>query len=135
MAQTQTATAFDGLRRAYEAAYNAEDTAALGELFTEDAKLMPPNGPVVEGRAGVVAFYQAWFDQFTTNISIGTDETLGLGDLAVGRGTFTAKLTPKAGGDTMTLEGKYMNLSQPQADGSLKLCRHIWNLPMPEPGS
>ena len=135
MGQAETVTAFEGLRQAFETAYSAGNSAALGDLFTDDGDLMPPNGPVVHGRQAVVAFYQSWFDQFVTHIAIGTDETATLGDHVMGRGSYKATLRPKAGGDAIQIEGKYMNLSAPQSDGSLKIARHIWNMPMPEPGS
>ena len=123
--------AFDKLRRAFELAYSAGNAPGLGDLFTEDATLMPPDGPYVNGRAAVVAYYQNWFDQFVPSLSIGTDEVRLVGELGLGRGTFKVTLTPKSGGDPVHLEGKYLNLSQPMADGSWQIVRHIWNTPTP----
>jgi glutathione S-transferase len=42
-----------------EAAFNASDAAALASLYDDTAILMPPNEPLVRGRAEI----QAWFER------------------------------------------------------------------------
>lgn len=131
MTRAQTATAYDKLRRDFEVQHNAQNSAALGKLFTEDAELMPPDGPVLTGRDAIAGHYQGWFDRFATKLTITVDESMDVGDLALGRGTYQLTLTPRTGGDAITINGKWMNLSQPQSDGSVQICRHIWNAPTP----
>lgn len=131
MGQAEIAAAVDNLRQAFEVAYNAANAEGVGALFTDDTIVMPPDAPDLHGRAAVVTYYQNWFDQFEPSLSVTTGEVKTVGDLSIGRGTWKAKLTPKAGGDALELGGKYMNLLQSQPDGSVKIVRHIWNMPPP----
>jgi uncharacterized protein (TIGR02246 family) len=131
MSQTHTATAFDSLRRAFEAAYNNADADALGQLFTEDAVLMPPEGPNPEGRGAISEHYRDWWQRIgPATLSITTDEVRQVGDLTLGRGAW--KATRSAGSEgPAAVGGKYLNLSVTQPDGSLKLFRHIVNMAPP----
>jgi uncharacterized protein (TIGR02246 family) len=121
----------DSVLRSYEAAYNAGDASALAGLFTEDAVLMPPEAPISIGQDGVKSYYQAYFDHFSCVLNASVDESGTLGDSGFARGTFTASLTPKAGGEPIQIIGKWLNISRIQADGSWRVAQHIWNVPIP----
>ncbi len=41
---------------AFVAAANADDWGRIAALYTEDAVMMPPNGPAVQGLAAIEAF-------------------------------------------------------------------------------
>jgi uncharacterized protein (TIGR02246 family) len=43
--------------RDFSAASRRRDAQALAQLYSADARLMPPNGDVIEGNAAVLAFY------------------------------------------------------------------------------
>ena len=38
--------------------FNKGDAAAVADMYTTDARLLPPNGPMVEGRAEIQKFWQ-----------------------------------------------------------------------------
>lgn len=48
---------------AFAAAYNARDATRIAALYTEDAELMPPDTPVVRGRAAIEALFREKFEQ------------------------------------------------------------------------
>ena len=131
--QAEVAAALHGLVDAYVSASNAGDATALTALFTDDAVLMPGNAPTASGKEAIQAFYQSRFDQFTLELAASQAEAEGAGEWAFARGTYTIKLTPKAGGEPIEYSGKYMNISKRQADGSWKMARHIWNSDKPPP--
>jgi uncharacterized protein (TIGR02246 family) len=134
----QMSTAISGpfvqLRRQYEAAYNSGDASALAALFTEDAVLMPPDAPASMGREGVKRYYQTYFDQFERELSITQDEVVTFGERVCARGEFQVTLKPRSGGESIRMQGKWMNLGIIKPDGSIQLSRHIWNVPVPVPG-
>ena len=54
------------------------------------------------------------FDEFTIN----PEEVRILGDRAYSHGLYGFSMTPKAGGDTIELSGKFLTILEKQADGS-----------------
>ena len=112
------------------AAWNAADSATLSSLYTDDAILMPPDGPNIQGREPVGQFWQDNFDEFTGQQTATAEEVRVLGDMAFARGTYQVVRTPKAGGEEEERSGKFFDLYERQLDGSWKLSRHTWNRPV-----
>ncbi len=110
--------------QAWLEAVNAGDWAALGATYTEDAVLLPPNEPVVQGRSDI----QAWFEAFppVSDINLETEEIEGLGDVAFVRGSYTLTITPE-GMDAVTDTGKFLDVRRKQADGSWLIYRDIFS--------
>src|SRR4051812_9350295 len=94
---------------------NAHDAAALTEIFyTEDAQLLPPNAPLVRGKAAIRDFWTAFMTAGPSDASLQSDTIDASGDLAycTGRYAFTM------GGERH--EGKYVVVYRRQADGGYK---------------
>jgi uncharacterized protein (TIGR02246 family) len=127
--------AISQVRTDYAAAFNAGDMAKLGTLHTEDAIEYPANQPTRQGRAAIVAAAEAMAKEGKHEISITATETLVSGDQAVDIGTFRTTMTPAAGGEPMTMDGRYIVLLRREADG-WKLARLLANTaaPMMMPG-
>ena len=65
---------------------------------------------------------QPSFDLFyMRNMIINTGEVRILGDWAYSHGMYTFDLVPKAGGETMSISGKFLDILKRQADGSWKM--------------
>ena len=122
--------AIEATTKAFIEGVNAKDWAAVAATYTEDAVIMPPNGPAVAGRANVQAFLEAFPPISDFNFEIIKVE--GLGDMAYVRGTYTMTITPE-GGYPITDSGKYIEIRKKQADGSWLLHRDIFNSNVPLP--
>jgi uncharacterized protein (TIGR02246 family) len=133
--QAEIEAAVSQVRQAYVAAENSGDSAALAALFTSDAVLMPANAPAASGKEAIQSYFQGQNSQFSFELAVSQAEVLAAGDWVFSRGTFTAKVTPKAGGDAIEDSGKYLNVLRQEPDGSWKIARHIWNSDQPLPGS
>ena len=133
--QAEDVAALDAHVEAFEAAANAGDAAALAALHTDDAIRMPPNEPSVIGKEAITAWFQTRFEQFTQKLTLSSEEGEVAGDWAFRRGTYTSAATPKAGGEPIQDDGKYLVIMQKQPDGSWKTFRAIWNSDNPLPGA
>ena len=123
--------AINAVRDAFVVAYNAGDAAALVALLTDDAVVMPPNEPALVGSDAYQSWTEAFFEQFTTELTITSEEIVVAGDWAFDRGVYTQTLTSAAGGDAIQDSGKYLVIFQRQADSAWKVARDIWNSDIP----
>jgi uncharacterized protein (TIGR02246 family) len=124
--------AISRLRDEFAAAWKAGDAERVANAYTNDAVLLPQNGPAVTGKSAILAFDKGFFDQYApSNFEISSDEVQTMGDWAFDRGTYKFMATPKAGGEPLNDQGKYIVLLQRQADGSWKLARDIDNSSAP----
>ena len=106
---------------AWEAALNAKDIDALTELYTADARIMPPNGEISTGRDAVNAAFGSMIDAGlggTTDIV----EAQVSGDLGFIVGTYALS----AGEDTVDT-GKYTEIWKRGTDGQWRIASDIWN--------
>ena len=58
-AQTTTEPILDRMAAEFQEAYNRGDTLTVASFYAEDAVVMPPNRPMVQGRAAVAAILRA----------------------------------------------------------------------------
>jgi uncharacterized protein (TIGR02246 family) len=127
---TDTAPIAD-VRNRYVAAYNAGDAAGVAALFAEDAISMPDHQPALNGRAAIENSLKEMFAQNTVNITITPGETEIAGDIAHEHGTYSIRVTPKAGGNTMTDSGKYLVILKRGSDGKWLVHHDIDNTNAP----
>ena len=117
---------------AFVEAVLAGDWAAVAAFYTEDAVLMFPNEPVVEGRMAV----QAFFELFPSNTQF--EPTIvqidGRGDLAFVRATYSMTILVEGTLEPTHDTGKYVEIWRKQPDGKWLLAVDISNsdLPLPE---
>ena len=134
-AQAADRAALEAIAKEYEAAFSAGDVEALVALHADDAIRMPPNAPPVVGKEAIQAAYQTTFDEFAAKITLSLEEVEVAGDWAFVRGTSPVTVTPKAGGEPLEDEGKYLSIRKRQPDGSWKIFRTIWSSNNPPPGA
>jgi uncharacterized protein (TIGR02246 family) len=123
--------AVNAVREAWVAAYNAADADGLAGLYTEDAIDMPADEPTVTGQAGIRERAATQFAMGKATVTVTADETRLMGDWAFDRGSYSVTVVPAAGGDPMTVDGRYVVILRRQADGSWKLVRGMDNTPTP----
>ena len=108
--------------RRFEAAYNGGDLAALARLYAEDARVLPPDAPVVKGRDGARAVFEGARSMGIERVRIETEEVIPLGGEAaveIGRGA----LVPAQGDE---IRVKYAVVWR-QEGGEWRLAVDIWN--------
>ncbi|RWB96825.1 MAG: DUF4440 domain-containing protein [Mesorhizobium sp.] len=108
-------------------AFNSGNAAAVGQLYTEDAALLPPDGKRVDGRKGVEEFWQGAINGGMKNLTLKALEVEESANLAYEVGAFTLDV-PSKDGALSTLAGKYIVVWKKGGDGTWRLHRDIWNL-------
>jgi ketosteroid isomerase-like protein len=101
---------------------NAKDAAALTKAFyAEDARLMPPNAPMVKGHAAIQDFWTAFMKVTGTDVTLETSDIEAAGDLAYGVGRWKGTL------QGTKQQGKYIVVYRRQGDGGYKAIADIFN--------
>ena len=111
----------------YTSSMNSGDLDRWISLWADDAIQMAPDAPAVIGKEQIRAKYENIFSQFIFKMTITNEEVRIGGDLAFSRGNYTVSMTPKAGGETIKIDGKYLSIEERQADGSWKIIRSCFN--------
>ena len=112
----------------WEAAFAAGDgAAAAADVFTEDARLLPPGAPVVEGREAIAAYWQGGWDAGVKDLKLGliavdrpSDDTM------IETGSWTVTV-PTEDGSTMEVSGKALVIWKKEADGVWRMAQDMWN--------
>lgn len=123
------------LREAYRQAVAASDAGAVVATYLPDAVELPPHMLLAQGRDSIRTRYETMGP--VSEFNVNPVETVGRGDLAFERGTYTFTGTPGGMAAPVSDTGKYLIIARRQADGAWLLARAMWNsdlpLPMPMP--
>ncbi len=129
-----TKAAEDAVRAAdaaWSKAAGAMDVAGTGSYYADDAVVLPPNMPIVNGKA---AAQQQWAAMLVPGNSVSwtasTVTSAASGDLVYVQGTYTASMKGPDG-KAMPDTGKYLEIWKKQADGSWKDAVDTWNSDLP----
>jgi uncharacterized protein (TIGR02246 family) len=125
-------TALRAALTAYLDAANTGDATQWAALYADDAVMMPPNSPAVEGRQAI----EAWIAMLPaiTDATGGASEVDGAGDLAYVRGTYSMNMLIPGVPEAIPLRGKLLQIYARQPDGAWRLTRDIWNADDAPPG-
>jgi uncharacterized protein (TIGR02246 family) len=122
-ALAQDKATIEKLNDAFEAAFNKADFAALGDMYTEDAYLLPPGSELAKGRSNIQAFWTK-AGEAVSDLKLTTVDVKPLGsDAAREVGTFS--LMTK-GQQRQQVVGKYVIVWQ-KVGNEWKLATDIWN--------
>jgi uncharacterized protein (TIGR02246 family) len=125
--------AIRAVAESYTEATLANDYAAVAAHYTQDAVLMSPNQPLIDGRAAIQAALEG-LPGTVTEYSSTPVEIEGRGDLAYARGAFTQARAIVGMAERVRDTAKYLVILRKQPDGSWLLTEVCWNsdLPLPE---
>jgi uncharacterized protein (TIGR02246 family) len=115
----------------YAAAWHAGDMERWIALWTDDGIQMPPGAPRNVGKEQIRTANQPGMDQNDYEMTINPDEVQVLGDRAYSHGLGGFKMTPKAGGDTVEVIGKFLTIFEKQVDGTWKIAIDCINFDVP----
>ena len=111
------------------AAFNRGDAAAVGGMYTSDARLFPPNSQRIDGRQGIQSFWQGLINVGAKVVRLETVHVESRGDIAYEVGNYTLTI-PQANKQAITDEGKYVVVWKRQGR-SWRLAADIWNSSLP----
>jgi uncharacterized protein (TIGR02246 family) len=123
--QGKTDPALNKLAAEWAAGFNAKDAAKVASLYADDAVLMPPNLPMVKGRASIEAHFKGEIQQGVTNLQLKPMESAISGSQAFEAGTSTATVP---GGQTDV--GKYLVVLK-RVGNDWKIAYDIYNSDAP----
>jgi ketosteroid isomerase-like protein len=118
--------AIDAADKELMTAFAQRDSKAVGLLYTEDAKLMPPNEPPALGREAITKTWEGMFQLPIPILRIQADEIHGTGDVITEEGRYAL-----VGADSQTVEaGKYLVIWK-KTEAGWRAHRDIWNSDAP----
>jgi uncharacterized protein (TIGR02246 family) len=126
MDMTQVRQAVEEGNAKFGEAVRKGDGAAIADLYTEDATLLPPDSDMIKGRVGIEAFWKGGLQMGIKEAVLTTVDVSGAGDLAYEIGTFAVKVQPE-GKEPIEQKGKYVVVWKKAPDGVWKLHVDIWN--------
>jgi len=130
--QSATIEELGQMNRDFAKALTAKDALAAAIVYDENASILPPNEPIVTGRANIKAYWQGAIDAGIIDATVKTIDAKSNGDLGYEIGTFTMRfLGPK--NDTIVEVGKYTEILERNAQGYWISTYGMWssNAPMP----
>jgi len=104
---------------------NSGDPEALSMLYTIDAKLLPANNALINGREAIKAYWTEGMAQASSELALETITANGYGDLAIEEGRYKVKV----GSEEVDM-GKYIVIWKKE-EGQWKLHQDIWNSDLP----
>ncbi len=116
---------------AYSQTIISKDWAAHIAMHTEDAVVMPPNMPLIQGREAIQAWNEA--SPPITAFNLTCVEIDGRGGLAYVRGVYTLTMEPEGVPEPIQVTGKFLDILQKQEDGSWLIAVDIFNSDLPPP--
>jgi uncharacterized protein (TIGR02246 family) len=116
----------------------AKDFEKSVSNYADDASLLMPNAPVVNGKDAIRGALKAVFDDpnFALAFQASRVEVAKSGDLGYAQGSYTMTMSGPKGKKPVTDKGKYLTAYKKQADGTWKVVADMINsdMPMPAPG-
>lgn len=113
-------------------AYNRGDAAGVAQIYTENARSLPPNKEMKQGREAVQESTEADFAMGVTDLSLTAVSVEVHGNTAYEIGKYTVNVAP-AGQPVIRDSGKYVAIWKKQPDASWLIDVDIWNSSMPLP--
>ena len=112
----------EAANRAFGAAYAKGDSTAVAAMYTQNARLLPPNAKIVEGRRAIEVFWKGAMEAGVKNVELTTVEVEAFGDTITEEGTAILY-----GKDNVVIDrGKYFVMWK-KDEGQWKLHRDCWN--------
>jgi uncharacterized protein (TIGR02246 family) len=113
--------AIESGNRTFIAAFLRGDAQAVADLYTEDARVIPPGSDVASGRSAIAAFWRTVMDTGVKDLTLDTIEVESVGALACEVGTVRI-----VGAEGQVTVGRYVVVWK-RENGHWKIHRDIWN--------
>lgn len=111
-------------REAYNSSLKKGDLEGWLATLSHDCVFLPPSAPAVTGKDAVRRWAaETIFDPYHTELDFDFEELEFVGSSAFAWGRFEQTLAPKAGGETILLKGKFLDVFKRNEAGEWKLAR------------
>lgn len=120
------------MNRDFAKALLAKDALAAANLYDENASLLPPNEPIVTGRANIQAYWQGLIDAGLVDAAVKTIAAGSDGDLGYEIGSFELKIQGEDGAVIID-KGKYTEILKRNAEGKWISLYGMWSANEPLP--
>jgi ketosteroid isomerase-like protein len=107
-----------------ETAFNAKDVEKILAVYTENAVFMPPNKPLLRGRASLKSFYDGLMSAGSKDLKLTPADVAGHGPLAYESGSYSMM------NGTVPDRGKYLFIFR-NTNGSWKIEYTSWSSDLP----
>jgi ketosteroid isomerase-like protein len=120
-------TQISAINAKFDAAFNSKNAEAIGQLYADNAVVMPaPAGEPVLGAAAIQSFFAGLITAGVIEHQLTLDEAVEDGNLAYQRGKWAGAMLNE-NGEKQTFGGNVHLVYRKQADGGWKAVPHIWN--------
>jgi ketosteroid isomerase-like protein len=119
------------IREDYVSHYNMAHAPIVAEFFSDSAIYLGADGSIDEGKAEILAGLEAGMAAKPT-LGLATEETIFVGDHAIGRGTYTLAMTPPGAASPLNVAGNYMTYFT-RENGAWKIRAVVTNYDAPPP--
>ena len=117
---------------AWRKAITANNLDAVVAVYAEDAVMWLPDAPEAKGREAIRKAYAALLAANTvTGATFANTHYQTSGDLSVGWGDFTLTMSPKSGGDPVTLSGRFSVIAKNERGTWVYIVDHASAHPKP----
>lgn len=100
----------DARRRAWIAAVNEGSLDRYADLLSAYVVWVPPGADAIVGRIAVREWLAPFFEAYDYAFDLAVESLRPAGTIAVERGSFRSRMTPRSGGDPMEHGGRYLVL-------------------------
>jgi ketosteroid isomerase-like protein len=118
--------AFTSICQQFQKSFNQGDVEGLASLYLEDAKILPPNMDMIEGKDTIQTFWQGALDMGIKSYTAEMIEVESSGNLGFFVGTYTLY----GDGNQVINKGKFLTVLK-NIDGKWKIYRDIFNSSIP----
>jgi ketosteroid isomerase-like protein len=103
--------------------FNEGDALRTAANYTDDAQILAPQHPAVQGKPAIVGFFKANIDKY---LGFGNETTWSLvrGDVAIEQGVYSVR-NVRIGANVET--GKYLRIWRRTSNGTWKLYRDMYS--------
>ena len=120
-------SAISAINAKFDLAFNTKNTADIGELYAENAVVLPaPAGAAVKGRQAVVDFFTGLIVAGVIDHQLTLVDAVEDGNLAYQVALWAGAMVDAQGG-RQTFGGNVHLVYRKQADGQWLAVTHIWN--------
>jgi len=111
----------------WEVAANASNIDGSTSHIADDAVLIPPSEPVINGKEKLLSDLEKMYDQFTFQDVYEVKNVDLSGNLAVAHVTYSTVATPKVGGETKKGNGNWIMVFEKRSDSGWNCIYSIWS--------